>query len=152
MQMNSQRSAGQLLGCGICEFNAPGKRGGLAVTAARRETSQSADGMAERQACYTSIQHRKDGHLLKICVKKHGEDRAGNAAVKSSAGLKSGYAHNFAGIGEVIIPGAENEPDFRENQRGEHGIYAHVPDFVGVKPRAESLAARPPQTKKHARG
>ena len=67
-------------------------------------------------------------------VKNNRQHAAEKAAVESSAGLKRRHAENFAGIGDVIIPGAENQPDFRDDHRGENDIDAEIPDIFGIEP------------------
>src|ERR1700728_2592350 len=55
MQMNSQRSSGQLCGRRIRKCHAPGDRGGFAVTTSRGKTSQPANRVPQRQPRYASV-------------------------------------------------------------------------------------------------
>src|SRR6202044_2046600 len=119
VQVNAQRSPGQLRGCRIREGHTPGNRRGLTVAASGGKTSQPANRVTQGQTRPQSVQHRKHRHFLEIRIQTNHQDGADDAAVKSSAGLKGVQAENVAWICNVKIPVTENQPDFRQEQRGE---------------------------------
>ena len=65
-------------------------------------------------------------------VEQNCQHAADDAAVKRAAGLKRGNAENFARIRHVKIPRAQDQPDFRDQQRHENEINSQVPQFVGI--------------------
>jgi hypothetical protein len=82
-------------------------------------------------------------------VQQNRQHAADDAAVKSAARLKRRDAENLARIRHVKIPRAQDQPDFRHQQRHQHEINSHVPQLVGINARARRLAAAVPQADQH---
>ena len=118
MQVNVQRRAGDLRGGRIRERDAPGQRSRLAVAAAGGEAAQAANGVAERQRGGEMSSTEAAASSGNACRERcqHGAD---DSAVKCAAGLKRGDAENFARMRAVIVPIAQDQPDFRDDQRNE---------------------------------
>ena len=106
--------------------------------------------MAEGQRGGANVERGQQRHFLEMGVQQNRQHAADDAAVKSAAGLKRGHAENFARIRHVKIPGAQDQPDFRDQQRNEDHIYPHIPQLVGINARARRLAAAVPQADQHA--
>src|SRR5271156_4122334 len=152
MQMNAERSSSQLRRCRIGERNTPGHGRRFAVTASRSKTTQAANSVTERQSCRQRVHYREQRHFLKIRIEANHQDGSDDTAVKSSPGLKRVQAENVARIGLIIIPVAQNKPDFRQEECNQDCIDPHVPDFVGIEAGAWRLPAGPPKSGQHARG
>src|ERR1700691_4928717 len=74
---------------------------------------------------------------------------AAYAALESCPGLKFVQAENVPRIGHVVVPVAQNKPDFRQQKRNQDGVDPHVPDFVGVEAGARRLPTGPPKSGQH---
>ncbi len=107
--------------------------------------------MADGQRSGAGIERGQQRHFLEVGVQQNRQHAADNAAVKSAARLKRGDAENVARIRHVEIPGAQDQPDFRHQQRHQHEINPHVPELVRINSRARRLTAAIPQTDQHTR-
>src|ERR1700735_453832 len=152
MQVNAKRRAGQLRGNGIGKFEAPRNVSRLANAAASHKTTNAANRMAQRNGGHAAIERGKQRHFLEVRIEEHGEHAAGQTSVERAAGLEHGDTENFAGVRGVVVPGGEDEPNFGKDQRAEHQVNSHAPEFVRIETDSRGLAAAIPKAQQYAGG
>src|ERR1700676_2174216 len=136
----------------IREDDAPEVIGRLAVTAARRETTEASEDVAKGKSGSETIGGPQHRHVMAPHVPDGREERGNQPAGKNASRLQRVEAKNLPPVVGVGAPVVDDVKNLRPDNSREDNEDAKIPGIVAIDALLLGIADADPKTDKHARG